>query len=391
MKLNHWFFTAAIALGAFVASAQDTNLALPPVAAPAPVTVAPVETNAPEAKPAAKPKPKKPHPKKKNQVMAFDPPLTAVVKDEVVNVRGQPSFVGEVISHVKKGEAVTVYETITLGSHETGEPSKWNRIAMPTNHVLWVDAQYVDAASQTVKVKKLNVRGGPGENYSIVGRLEQGAPIAEVRKEKGWIAINPPTNAYAYVAAECLTIQPAAPVAATPPPAAPVSAPPVVVQVPAEPPTPVPAPVAAQPEPTPAPAPAPPPPVAPAPTRASEKEQELAALRKAMEQPTPTVAAVTTPAVATAPSAPSAPAADVPPRVVTREGFVHKAYNIQAPADYELHDIKTGEIMDYLQPAPQQNFKIYLGTRISVVGAEVMDPRWPRTPVLKVQTVDLLP
>ena len=30
---------------------------------------------------------------------------------------------------------------------------------------------------------------------------------------------------------------------------------------------------------------------------------------------------------------------------MTREGFVHKAYNIQAPADYELRDIKSGEVI----------------------------------------------
>ena len=80
-----------------------------------------------------------------------------------------------------------------------------------------------------------------------------------------------------------------------------------------------------------------------------------------------------------------------PPRIVTREGFVRRAYNIQAPADFELHDIQTGRLIDYLQPKKGQNFKIFVGTHITVTGTEGLDPHWPRTPVLQVQSADLIP
>ncbi len=56
--------------------------------------------------------------------MKHDPPVTGTAKDEVVNVRGQPNFVGEVVGHLKKGETVTVYETISVNSHGKDEPSK---------------------------------------------------------------------------------------------------------------------------------------------------------------------------------------------------------------------------------------------------------------------------
>jgi len=108
----------------------------------------------------------------------------------------------------------------------------------------------------------------------------------------------------------------------------------------------------------------------------------LAALHKAEQPPPPPPAG--TPASTELPG-------EVPPRIITREGFVRRAYNVQAPTDFELGDIKTGEAIDFLQPAANQNFKMYLGTRITVTGAEVMDRRWPRTPILKVQTVDLMP
>ena len=82
---------------------------------------------------------------------------------------------------------------------------------------------------------------------------------------------------------------------------------------------------------------------------------------------------------------------DETPRIVTREGFVHRAFDIQAPAGYELHDIKTGELTEYLQPAQGQKLKAYLGTRVRIVGGESLDPSSPRTPILQIQTIDLMP
>lgn len=298
---------------------------------------------------------------------------------------GPGSFDGEVIAHVKKGESVTVLEEITLSRVRPGEPRQWSRIVMPTNAMVWVDADFINPETKAVRVKKLNMRGGPGENYSVIGRLEQGTVINELGKKAGWVKIEALTNAFGFVASEYLDKQAAAapaPMAvAAPTPTAPPAPPPqpVVVNVPAET-----APAPAKPVEV-----APPAPVAPAPTPASEADQELAALHQATA-PQPT-AAPPAPAPAAAPAQPEA-ANQGPPRIVTREGFVHRAYNIQAPAGYELHDIKTGDLIDYLQPPPGlKKFKTFVGTRVRITGAEFLDPSWPRTPVLHIETVDLMP
>jgi hypothetical protein len=208
--------------------------------------------------------------------------------------------------------------------------------------------------------------------------MEKGTAVKEINKKEGWLEIEPPVHAYAFVASEYLEKQATEPPAlvaeAAPPPAvAPAPPPaPVVVNVP---PAPVP-PKAAE-----------PPSVglaAPAPTAASQADQELSAERRASAPPP--LAAPPTPAPEAAPTG----KLEVP-RIVTREGFVHKSYNIQAPTDFELHDIKTGELIEYLQPLPSQKFKAYVGTRVRIVGTESLDPNWPRTPVLKIQTVDLMP
>jgi uncharacterized protein YraI len=304
----------------------------------------------------------------------------------VLDIRGQGSFDGEVVAHVKKGESVTVSEEITLSRVRPGEPRQWSRIDMPTNAAVWVDADFINPETKTVRVKKLNMRGGPGENYSVVGRLEQGTVITTVLgKKAGWLKIEALTNAFGFVASEYLDKQaaaapaPMAVVAPTPvtPPTPPPAPEPVVVNVPPETVS-----TPAKPAET-----APPAPVAPAPTPASEADQELAALHRAAA-PEPALAA---PAPAPAPAQPEN-AVQGPPRIVTVEGFVHRAYNIQAPAGYELHDIKTGDLIDYLQPPPGlKKFKTFVGTRVRITGSEFLDPAWKRTPVLHIETVDLMP
>jgi uncharacterized protein YgiM (DUF1202 family) len=301
--------------------------------------------------------------------VVLDPPATATVTQEALNVRAQPSFAGEVVAHVSRGQTVTVLEQITLGKPKLNEPKDWSRIALPTNAAAWVFADYVDSKTMTVSALHLSVRGGPGENYSRLAVLEKGTPVKEVRRAKGWIQIEPPPNAYGFVASEYLTLQaPAAPA-----PAALAAVEPAAI-------TPI---AAAAPEPVAPPVAAPPPPpepVAPVPTNS-----------------TPPVAAVPVAAVPVAAEAapasppPAEPAvASAKPRIVTREGFVRKALNIQAPTDYGLYDIQSGELTEYLQPNDKK-FKMYLGTRVSVTGPELLDQRWPKTPILQVQTVDLMP
>ncbi|HEY3861127.1 MAG TPA: SH3 domain-containing protein [Verrucomicrobiae bacterium] len=367
MKLNVWILCALAPLAAVALHAQDTSATL-------------------ETAPAA-PTRKAPGVKKK---VVLDPPVPAIVKNANVNVRGRASFTGETLGHLQKGQTVTVLEQITLSRVTKDEPAEWAQIAMPSDIPVWVDADFINGKGDDVKARRVNLRGGPGENYSILGRLERGAPVKEIKREKGWVEIEAPTNAYAYVAAAYLDLQPA------PAPA------PVVVTAPSPVPTPVtppdaqgsavnnPAPpvTASNTPASPAPvvsAPAAPVAATPAAPAGNDTDRELQALRQAE-----------TNAAAGAPASPAAnelltPAQPETPRVVTREGFVHRAYNIQAPADFELHDVQSGRLIDFLQPKKGQKFKIFVGTHVIVTGPEGVDPRWPRVPLLQVESVDLAP
>jgi hypothetical protein len=211
--------------------------------------------------------------------------------------------------------------------------------------------------------RRLNVRGGPGENFKMLTLLEKGTPVTEVRRSQGWMQIVPPTNAFGFVASEYLAAQP--PAAPPPPAVAPIAA---VVAEAAAPPAPATNAAPAVPE-----------------TNAAPPVEAAAAPIVAPEP----VAVRPTNTVPPAP-APAATREEIQPRIVTREGYVRKALNLQAPTDYELIDVQSGALTEYLQPN-NDNFKTYVGVRVAVTGPEMLDRRWPKTPVLQVQTIGLMP
>jgi uncharacterized protein YgiM (DUF1202 family) len=292
-------------------------------------------------------------------------PGPAVVKQNNVNVRGQAAINSDIITRLKKGDVVTVLEEVTLKKPKTDEPAKWARIALPTNSAVWAHSSFIDPANKTVVPKRLNLRSGPGENYSIVGRLNKGTAVKEIEAREGWLKIEPPADAYGFVAAHLLAKEPAPPpvlVAGEPAkPAGPPEVTPVVVPPP--------------------PAVTPPPVVTP-------------------PEATPPVVAVTPPA-ATPPVAVEAP----PPvarepreevlvkRVVSREGIVKRSVSIQAPTYFMLAALDTGKTINYVFSPTNSNvvLKDYFGQRVLVTGEELLDERWPNTPVITVDTIEAVP
>ena len=201
-------------------AATSPSPAIEPPAASAVVTnsassiTADAGTNAAASKkksPGKKKTGKKPATKKKEIAELKTVPLIpgpAVVDANHVNVRGQAKLNSEVVTRLSKGQNVTVIEEIIHNNSGPEEPSAWARIALPTDVHVWINTGYIDAANKTVKPKKLNVRGGPGENFSVLGRLERGETVHQVSTKGEWTEIEAPTNAYAFVAAQYLKQEP---------------------------------------------------------------------------------------------------------------------------------------------------------------------------------------
>ena len=356
------------------AEAPAATTPAPAAAAPAVAPTAPVETgktNAPATK--AKSGKKKSAPKKKQKPQAQTVkkekpaelkttplmPGPATVEANNVNIRGQAKLNSEVVGKLNKGQEVTVLEEIVRNNSGPTEPSAWARILLPAKTLVWVNNHFI--TNNTVGAARLNLRSGPGENYSVLGRIEKGQSVTDVTTKGDWTQIEAPTNAYAFVAAQFLkqgAPEMAGAVAANSSETKPTPATPSTVTEP--------------------------PPIAPA----------------ASENPTtPTPAAGTgtnalaaaTPATPEAASAPPAETEPPPKRIVQREGFVKGTSSIQAPTHFELVSLENGRPIDFLfTSSPSLDLRRYKGLRIIVTGEESLDDRWPNTPVITIQKIQVL-
>ncbi len=116
-----------------------------------------------------------------------------------LNMRGQAGLKGEVVGHLTKGDVVTVISQVNLDKHEADEPGQWAKIRLPASTKIWVNANFIHVATKAVLPKKLNLRAGPGENYSVLGTIEHGTVVNETDRKGSWVQIESPTNAYAFV------------------------------------------------------------------------------------------------------------------------------------------------------------------------------------------------
>jgi uncharacterized protein YgiM (DUF1202 family) len=367
----------ALLLNGALAQAPAPAPATPP---PAPVIEPPAVIPAPAAAPEQKAAPaenKKAAPKKapakkpaaqttKKAVPAApeppDNPTPATVKGDRVNVRGKASLIGEVVTQLKKGESITVLSEIPVKSPKPGEPAAWAKIAMPANVPVWIHASFVDTTAKTVKANRLNVRAGPGENFSVIGRLPKGAAYKELRQIDDWIEIETPPGTFGYVAADLVT-RSVALTATTPAPEPKPVTPPALVETKVETP------------------PAPATPTDPVVSKPATPE-------KPATPPTPVVSD---------PPAPEpfvAPAPDAPPikRIVTREGIVRYTVSLRAPSHFSLEDPDTKRTIAFLITDHKDlNFHHLVHQRYLVTGEEFLDKRWNNRTVLRVDTVEAAP
>lgn len=354
MKMNYALVAGLILSTGLMAQTNSSS--------PAP---APAVAEKPAPKPAAKPAAKKAAPAKpaapERTVTLVPGPATVDASN--VNVRGRSTIMGEVVAKLNKGDVVTVVEQVENKWAKGADRKQWARIAYPANTPVWVFASFVDA-NKTVTSTRLNLRGGAGENYSIVGRLTKGATVKEIKTQGEWMQIEAPAEATAYVAAVYLK-QDATAIAAV---VAPATAPAV--------------------EPAPL--------IEPASTNViTDVEPMVAATVDGSAATAPVssdlaafVAGVTDTNAVAMPEEIEEP---LPPRVVMREGVVSDATSIQAPSFYSLRGLESGRTINYLYTTSTNvNLGRYRNLRIIVTGEESLDERWPKTPVLTIQRIQVV-
>ena len=366
MKMNCWLVLGSIIATSAVAQVNTNKL--PEIPAPANVAPAPVVVAATTNEVAPAPKKKTAVVHKKKIVKKISEPTVTLVEGPAtvaspnLNLRGQAGLKGEVVGHLKLGDAVTIISPITLDKHAADEPAQWAKIALPAGLKVWVSAHFVDATNKVVTAKKLNLRAGPGENYSVVGILEKGAAISEITTKGSWIQIEAPSSAFAYVAAMYLKQEAAAPVVTAPAPeptTVVTTAPPTTSTVPDA------QPIVTQPT----------PPVATTPP-VDNSQPATANVVNVVNDTNGFAAALDT----------NAP--PLPPRVSSHEGYVRSSTSIVAPTPYELYDSESGNTINFLYATTSQlDLSRYEGMKIIVTGEEGISPRWPDVPVLSIQKI----
>ncbi|HEY1171395.1 MAG TPA: SH3 domain-containing protein [Verrucomicrobiae bacterium] len=317
---------------------------------------------------------------------------SATVKATRVNVRGQATLNSEVVTQLNQGEPIKVLEQITLEKPGPGEPAKWAKIALPANTPVWVNASFIKDGE--VASNRLNVRSGPGENYSVLGRLEKGAKVQAIRTVEEWTEIVAPEGTYAFVSVDFLEIKGAPEIAKTEAkPAEPAGKPAVKVSKTES--------------------------VEPLPTVKVESGVQpvtrptavvdaspVKVMNDAAPVPPPQPVVVATPPPVkpqldpvTIPIPAPAPAVEspvvvepAPPqvRIITREGVVRTSLSVQAPSGYRLADPERRTVtVNYLYAGDTGlDLKQFLGRKIRVSGSESVDPRWPNMPLIEIKTLE---
>ena len=327
-------------------------------------------------------------------------PRSGVIAKDRVNLRGQATLKSEVVAQLQQGDPITILAEIDVDEVQGAAPEKWFRISLPESIPVWVHSNFINPESLTVKANRLNMRKGPGENFSVLGQLNEGEIVKVIETKGDWIKIKAPDQAYAYVAAYLVALQPSI---------TPTGSRPIVAQT-----SPSVNPVGSDPA-TPESGLIETPETEPGPLIAEELPPDPGSIEPADPDSTippilsePLVVNVDTNATSDAgislageppveieeDASDSEPEAEpaVPKRIVYREGIVRRSTSIQAPTYYILANPYNGRTINYLHsPSNHVVLQDYYGARVVVKGEEMLDERWRKTPVISIETLETVP
>jgi uncharacterized protein YgiM (DUF1202 family) len=266
----------------------------------------------------------------------------AVVIASNVNVRGQAKLNSEVITKVTKGQTVSVLEEVNLKKSGPDEPSAWAKIILPAGTHVWVNGKFVDPATMLVTSSKLKIRGGPGENYSVLGIVKKGDELKQLNAKGEWMEVEAPAEANGFIAAQYLKQEEPTLLTST----------------------------------------------------TSNTVVETAQVPVAPTENTNSVPGATNDTtIASNTNTQPTPVVEEPPprRIVQREGIVRGTFSIQAPTRFELISPDNRKAINYLYTtAPDLDLARYKGMHIIVTGEEGLDERWHNTPIITIQRIQVL-
>ena len=141
-----------------------------------------------------------------------------------VGARGKPTIFSQLVLRFNKGEQVNILEEITIANPKVGEPREWLRVQVPPDCGLRVDPNFLSNVFTTVdintkgqriepiharvKVQPLEVRGGAGHNFPILGHLRLGDSVRLTgHSHNEWGEIYAPESTSIFVPAKFVDVR----------------------------------------------------------------------------------------------------------------------------------------------------------------------------------------
>ncbi|TCJ90044.1 UNVERIFIED_ORG: N-acetylmuramoyl-L-alanine amidase [Anoxybacillus amylolyticus] len=129
---------------------------------------------------------------------------TAVVQENRLRLRQEPSRDGRIIGHLARGETVWIIK----------EDGEWTEV-IADGAIGWVSSAYLTAARESsishqtgiVNASSLNVRAEPSLKAARVGRLVRGEEVEIVEKKPGWYKIASQTGLDGWVSSAYVQVK----------------------------------------------------------------------------------------------------------------------------------------------------------------------------------------
>lgn len=130
---------------------------------------------------------------------------------DTVNVRTGPGASYSVLGYFSRGDQVTITGTVSNG---------WTQVRLPGGMLGYVNSSYLsnyypsgsgypvvtpNGTVFKVTTAALNIRSGPGTNYSVIGVLKKGDQVTRIGQSGKWFKVSTSNGAEAWVSSKYLT------------------------------------------------------------------------------------------------------------------------------------------------------------------------------------------
>jgi len=122
------------------------------------------------------------------------PKVELLVQADNVNLRAKPDMDSEVVGQLNYDSTVIAVQLI----------EDWVQIEAPAQIDLWIHGDML--AGDKVKKTRVNVRTGPGINYSVMGSLNRNEGVVRRGEFNEWVKIAPPRDTRVWIHRQFLKI-----------------------------------------------------------------------------------------------------------------------------------------------------------------------------------------